>query len=40
MNNLNNDGLKNSVLIIKNTDTTNIVTNRFDKRLKKIKVEL
>lgn len=28
---LNNDGLKDCVLIIKKTDTTNIVTNRFDK---------
>lgn len=28
---LNNDGLKDCVLIIKKTDTINIVTNRFDK---------
>lgn len=30
---LNKDGLKDCVLIIKKTDTTNIVTNRFDKKV-------
>ncbi|WP_223034364.1 hypothetical protein [Hanstruepera marina] len=30
---LNKDGLEDCVLIIKNTDTTNIVTNRFEKEV-------
>jgi hypothetical protein len=30
---LNKDGLNDCVLIIKNTDTANIVTNRFDKKV-------
>jgi len=30
---LNKDGLKDCVLIIKKTDTANIVTNRFDKKV-------
>ena len=30
---LNKDGLDDCVLIIKKTDTTNIVTNRFDKKV-------
>ncbi|PHQ28461.1 hypothetical protein [Leeuwenhoekiella nanhaiensis] len=30
---LNKDGLKDCVLIIKKTDTTNIVTNRFNKKV-------
>ena len=30
---LNKDGLKDCVLIIKKTDSTNIVTNRFDKKV-------
>jgi len=30
---LNNDGLEDCVMIIKKTDTTNIVTNRFDKKV-------
>ena len=30
---LNDDGLKDCVLIVKKSDTTNIVTNRSDKRV-------
>ena len=37
---LNKDGLEDCVLIIKKTDSTNVVMNRFDKKLTEIGVEL